>query len=49
MLSTMVKSEGYMSMFKGNMPNILRVAPYTAIEFYTNDLFKKLFTSHGIF
>jgi hypothetical protein len=42
-LSHMIKNEGFLSMFKGNFVNCLRVGPFTALEFYTYDVCRRIF------
>ncbi|EGR33619.1 mitochondrial carrier protein, putative [Ichthyophthirius multifiliis] len=39
-LLTMYKTEGITSLFKGNLANCLRIAPYQSIEFFTFDLYR---------
>ena len=36
----MIKTEGILSMWKGNGVNCIRVAPFSGIEFYTYDKLK---------
>ena len=39
-LSLMYHSEGFMSLFKGNGANCVRIAPFQAIEFFTFEYYK---------
>lgn len=39
-LSKIYKNEGFRGMFRGNMANVFRVAPFTAFEFTLFDIFK---------
>jgi len=39
-LSLMSKTEGYLSLFKGNGANCMRIAPFQAIEFFTFEYYK---------
>ncbi len=37
----MWKNEGFVGFFKGNGVNIVKIAPFSAFEFYFYELFKK--------
>lgn len=39
------KQEGIMGYWKGNLPQVLRVVPYSAAQLYSYELYKKFFTS----
>jgi solute carrier family 25 phosphate transporter 23/24/25/41 len=40
-VTSMVRSEGLISLYKGLSPTLIGVAPYAAINFATYDLLKK--------
>jgi len=40
-VSSMVRGEGLLSLYKGLLPTLIGVAPYAAINFATYDLLKK--------
>eukprot|EP01133_Synstelium_polycarpum_P004003 gene4003-4634_t len=46
-LSTMYKTEGLMGFFKGNGTNVIRIAPYSAIQFLSYEKYKKLLMKPG--
>jgi solute carrier family 25 phosphate transporter 23/24/25/41 len=39
----MYKQEGILSFWKGNGTNVARIAPYSAIQFFTFDKYKKVY------
>ena len=43
LLRKMWLQEGVLSYWKGNGTNVLRIAPYSAIQFFSNDYYKRLF------
>eukprot|EP00475_Leptophrys_vorax_P040607 TRINITY_DN75585_c0_g1_i1.p1 TRINITY_DN75585_c0_g1~~TRINITY_DN75585_c0_g1_i1.p1 ORF type:complete len:449 (-),score=114.82 TRINITY_DN75585_c0_g1_i1:96-1442(-) len=44
-LRQMYREEGFLSYWKGNGTNVLRIAPYSAIQFFSFDVYKKAFAS----
>jgi solute carrier family 25 phosphate transporter 23/24/25/41 len=42
----MWKNEGFVGFFKGNGVNIVKIAPFSALEFYFYELFKKHLFKH---
>jgi len=46
-LSKMWKEEGIVGMFRGNGINVVRIMPYSAVQFTSYETFKKFFTSNG--
>jgi solute carrier family 25 phosphate transporter 23/24/25/41 len=46
-LKTMVNEEGVAGFFRGNGVNILRIAPYTAIQFFSFEKFKLVLSPEG--
>ena len=47
MFKEMVKSEGILSLFKGNWANCLRIAPFQAIEFFMFEIYKKFLSPYS--
>ncbi|GAM17017.1 hypothetical protein SAMD00019534_001920, partial [Acytostelium subglobosum LB1] len=46
-LITMFKTEGFIGFFKGNGTNVIRIVPYSAIQFLSYEKYKKLFLGQG--
>jgi solute carrier family 25 phosphate transporter 23/24/25/41 len=42
----MYKVEGVVGFFKGNGTNMIRIIPFSAIEFFSYDFYKHIFFSH---
>eukprot|EP01017_Pseudomicrothorax_dubius_P030385 TRINITY_DN3791_c0_g1_i3.p1 TRINITY_DN3791_c0_g1~~TRINITY_DN3791_c0_g1_i3.p1 ORF type:complete len:299 (-),score=61.68 TRINITY_DN3791_c0_g1_i3:99-995(-) len=40
-LNHMLRNEGFLSLFKGNFVNCVRIAPFTGLEFYTYDFCRR--------
>ena len=47
LLRQMWRDEGFLSYWKGNGTNVLRIAPYSAIQFFSNDYYKSKFMFEG--
>jgi solute carrier family 25 protein 16 len=43
----MVRTEGFLSLYKGNGAQMVRIFPYGAIQFSAYELFKRLSTRQG--
>jgi len=47
-LFTMVEKEGFFGLFKGNGTNVIRIAPYSAVQFFSFEKYKIFLASHPI-
>jgi len=41
-LRVMTREEGYRGWFKGNWTNVLRIAPYSALQFWSFEQYKRV-------
>eukprot|EP01135_Chromosphaera_perkinsii_P008753 Nk52_evm86s1444 gene=Nk52_evmTU86s1444 len=46
-VKTILKEEGFLAFWKGNGTNVLRIAPYTAIQFFAYERYTKLLLAEG--
>jgi len=46
-LVQMVQIEGIGGLFKGNGTNVIRIAPYSAVQFLSYERYKEMFLGHG--
>ena len=42
-LTSIYKNQGFLGLFKGNVPSLIRIFPFSAIEFYSMEFFKNIF------
>ena len=42
-LSSLYQKQGFTGLFKGNVPSLIRIFPFSAIEFYSMELFMNIF------